>query len=66
MRFTEFKAEAEPDMEASFGRDVVAVCKALNAQLTEIDTDSLTAVERRALRRTADLALQVLAEAERR
>jgi ParB-like chromosome segregation protein Spo0J len=66
MRFTEFKAEAEPDMEASFGRDVVSVCKALNAQLTEIDTDSLTAVERRALRRTADLALQVLAEAERR
>jgi hypothetical protein len=61
--FNEFKAEAERNIpERSAKHGLVHVCKQLTALLTDADVRNLTAVERRALQRTADLASQVLSE----
>jgi hypothetical protein len=48
--------------DTSVERDLVGLCKELNALLTDIDAENLTAAERRSLRRTADLTSQVLQE----
>lgn len=61
--FNEFKADAErglPDRPGKHG--VVGLCKELAALLTDIDASNLTADERRSLKRTAELASQVLSE----
>lgn len=61
--FNEFKAEAERNIpERSAKHGLVDICKQLTALLTDADVRNLTAVERRALQRTADLASQVLSE----
>jgi hypothetical protein len=61
--FSEFKAEAEPSVQDRSGKHgVVGLCKELAALLTDVDAANLTADERRSLKRTADLASQVLAE----
>lgn len=61
--FPAFKAEAEPHVhQRSGGADLVALCKDLSSVLTDVDSESLTAVERRSLQRTADMMSQVLKE----
>ena len=63
LEFNEFKAEAERNIpERSAKQGLVEVCKELTSLLTDADVRNLTAVERRALKRTADLASQVLSE----
>jgi hypothetical protein len=63
MEFTQFKAEAERNIpERSAKHGLVEVCKELTSLLTDADVRNLTVVERRALKRTADLASQVLSE----
>lgn len=63
--FGEFKAEAELKVaDRPAKRELVELCKELNALLTDVDAHNLTAVERRSLKRTADLVSQVLSEVE--
>jgi ParB-like chromosome segregation protein Spo0J len=44
--------------------DLVPLCKELNALLTDVDVHNLTSVEKRSLKRTAELVSQVLTEME--
>jgi ParB-like chromosome segregation protein Spo0J len=61
----EFKAETELELSDRTGRDgLVGLCKDLNALLTDVDALHLTAAERRSLKRTAELASQVLSEVQ--
>ena len=61
--FTTFKDEAERCIpEATQPRGMVEVCKELNVLLTDVDPYNLSAVEKRSLKRTAELVSQVLNE----
>jgi hypothetical protein len=63
--FSEFKAEAEPNVQDRPGKNgVVGLCKELAALLTDLDAAILTADERRSLKRTAELASKVLSEVD--
>lgn len=63
--FTAFKDEAERSIpDASKPRGLVEVCKELNVLLTDVDPHNLSAVEKRSLKRTAELVSQVLNEVE--
>ncbi|HKB92211.1 MAG TPA: hypothetical protein VKC60_16970 [Opitutaceae bacterium] len=65
LTFSDFAAEAEPNIHDSAEHDdLTPLCKRLNALLTDIDAHNLTAAERRSLKRTADLASQVLVEVD--
>ena len=58
MGVADFKLAAEADLRPT----LVDLCKDINSLLTDIDSKSLTEAERRSLKRTADLASQVLTE----
>jgi hypothetical protein len=63
LEFNQFKAEAERHIpERSAKNGLVEICRELTALLTDADARNLTAVERRALKRTAVLTAQVLSE----
>lgn len=63
MTFSEFATQAGPSIQESENhKDLTGLCKELNSMLTDIDAHNFTAAERRALKRTADLASQVLEE----
>lgn len=59
----DFISEAEGELiERGPKRDLVTLCRELNAVLTDLDPANLTAAERRSLKRTADNLSKVLAE----
>jgi hypothetical protein len=67
LEFNLFKAEAERHIpERSAKNGLVEICRELTALLTDADARNLTAVEKRALKRTAVLTAQVLSEEEAR
>jgi hypothetical protein len=60
--FSEFASDAESNIREAEELSVLELCKRLNSVLTEVDAHNLTAVDRRALKRTAELVSQVLSE----
>lgn len=61
--FNNFETQAKRKITLQSEKDdLVPLCKELNALLTDLDVNNLTSVERRSLKRTAELASQVLAE----
>lgn len=63
--FSDFEFQAERTIDSDSDKEeLVPLCKELNAVLTDLDAHNLSAVEKRSLKRTADLVQQVLAEIE--
>jgi hypothetical protein len=61
--FSDFEHQAKRTINMNSEKEeLVPLCKELNALLTDVDVHNLTSVERRSLKRTAELVSQVLTE----